>query len=212
MVESDPRIYMGAEPRRHLDLSEIAQETLDTGWRALGGTLAGGAWVMWGLSVTQAVTAPATAAFILAASLLLICSGYCIVKGRALRKKHPFARRPLNKGFLMVTMFEAAGVAGVVMAAQKMARFDALPDWIGIVVGLHFLGLARVFRAPVYYATGVCIVLWCMLSWMLFRGNALVVAVGVGIGVILWATSSFNVTRVLARRSAGIDAPSRSRL
>ena len=194
---------MGAEHQRQLDPSDIAQEMLDTGRRALGGILAGGAWVTWGLSVTQRVAPPVTATFILIAALLLVCCGYCILKGRSLQKKHPFPRRPLNRGFLVVTTLEAAGVIGAVIAAQKMARLDALPAWIGFVIGLHFFGLARVFRAPVYNVTGVTITLWCLLSWILFRGNPLAVSAGVGIGAILWATSSFNLLRVLARRKAG---------
>lgn len=193
---------MVGEHRRQFDLSETAQLTLDTGKRALGGILAGAAWVAWGLSATRPVAPPLTVAFILTAGLLLISCGYCILKGRSLRKKYPFPRRPLNRGFLLLTVFEAAGVAGVVTAAQKTARLDALPVWIGLVIGLHFFGLAKVFRAPVYYLTGVAITLWCLLSWILFRGNPLTVSAGVGTGVILWATSSFNLVRVLARPTA----------
>jgi hypothetical protein len=177
--------------------SDIAQETLDTGRRALGGIAAGAAWVTWGLSVTHGVARPVTITLILTASLLLICCGHCIWKGRSLQEKYPSPPRPLNRGFLVVTLLEAAGVFGVVIAAQKTARLDALPDWIGLVIGLHFFGLAKVFRAPVYYVTGVSITLWCLISWLLFRGNALAVSVGCGICAILWATSSFNLLRVL---------------
>ena len=155
----------------------------------------------WGLSVTHPV-APVTFAFILTAALLLISCGYCILKGRSLRKQYPFPRRPLNRGFLALTICEAAGVAGVVTAAQKTASLDALPVWIGLVIGLHFFGLAKVFRTSVYYVTGVAITLWCLLSWVLFRGNSLTVSAALGTGAILWATSSFNLVRVLAKPAA----------
>lgn len=184
---------------------------LDTGRRALGGILAGGAWVAWGLRSAHAVALPVKIPFILTGSLLLILTfcGYCILKGRSLRKKYPSPRRPLNRGFLIVTIFETAGVLGVVLAAEKMARLDALPDWIGLVIGLHFFGLAKVFRAPVYCVTGVTITLWCILSWILFRGNPLVVSAG--IGATLWATSSFRRVQVRASRS-GTSIPFQQQL
>lgn len=182
---------------------------LDTGRRALGGILAGGAWVAWGLASAHAVTLPVTVPFILTAIFLLTFCGYCILKGRSLQKKHPSPRRPLNRGFLVVTIFEAAGVVGVVLAAQKMARPDAVPACIGLVIGLHFFGLAKVFRTPAYRVTGVTITLWCILSWILFRGNPLVVRAG--IGATLWATSSFRLVQVLASRS-GTSIPFRQQL
>ena len=107
-------------------------------------------------------------------------------------------------GFLIVSILEAAGVIGVVLAAQKTQRLDALPDWIGFVVGLHFFGLAKVFGVSIYYVTGVGITLWCVLAWILFHGNPLIVSVGLGVGAILWATSSFNLFRVLCKAKNGI--------
>lgn len=172
---------------------------LGTGKRALVGTLAGGAWMTWALTTARVVALPVWTTLILAAGFLLISCGYCIVKGTSLRKKHPFPRGPLNRGFLVVLVLEAAGVFGAITAAQKMERFDALPDWIGIVIGLHFFGIAKVFRLPVYYVTAVAITLWCVLSWILFHGDPLSVAAGAGVGAILWATSSYNLVRVLAK-------------
>jgi len=187
-----------------LDHSDVAQETLNTGRRALVGVVAGGAWMAWGLGAARAFAVHVLAAFGLAASLLLVCCGYCIVKGsRSLRKKHSSPRYSRTRGFLIITILEAAGVFGVSFAAQKTGRLDALPDWIGLVVGLHFFALARVFRAPIYYMTGVGITLWCVLSCILFHGNLLIISVCFGIGAILWATSSCNLLRVLARRTAG---------
>ncbi len=174
-----------------------------TGRRALAGTVAGGVWVAWGLNMAHAVAGPGMLACVVIASVLVIGCVYFVVKGRSLRKKYPFARRPLNRGFLLVTALEAAGVVGVISAAQRMGRLDALPDWIGVVIGLHFFGLGRVFRAPVYYVTGAAITLWCVLAWVLLRGNAQGSALGIGVGGILWAATSFNLARVLRRQAAG---------
>jgi hypothetical protein len=138
----------------------------------------------------------------LAGAVLLAGSGYCLVKGRALRKAHPFAGGGLNRAFLVVCVLEGVGVGVVIQAAQRLGRMDLLPAGIGMVIGLHFFGLARAFSMPAYYATGVAITLWCVMACVLFRGDALAVGVGVGTGGILWATVAFHLARVLRVRLA----------
>ncbi len=158
----------------------------------------------WGLGAVRALPVPVRAAFVLAASLLFVCCAYCIVNGRrSLQKKHSSAGQSPMRGFLIVTILEVAGVIGVAVAAQKTYRLDALSDWIGFVVGLHFFGLAKVFGVSIYYVTGVSITVWCFFAWILFHGNPLIVSAGLGVGVILWATSSFNLFRVLCKAKSG---------
>lgn len=117
---------------------------------------------------------------------------YCIGKGRRwLKKTEASARGQVNKGFLLVVMLEAAGVGGVIAAAQKLGRLEMLSAWIGI--GLRFLGLAKVFRVAAYYVTGVGMTLWCVAVWVSLRGERMDIAACLGIGVILWATAAFNL-------------------
>jgi hypothetical protein len=157
----------------------------------------------WGLIAAGAFTLSVRVAFALAAALLLGGCGYCIVQGRrAFAEKHSPIRRSLNRGFLLVTMLEGIAAAGVIAAIEKADRPDLLPIGIGLVIGLHFLALAKVFGTPVYYVTGAAIVLWSGVSWVAFRGNSLTVAAGLGIGAILWATSTYNLFGVLAARTA----------
>lgn len=101
--------------------------------------------------------------------------------------------RASEQRFLLVVMLEAAGVGGVIAAAQKLGRLEMLPAWIGIVIGLHFLGLANVFRVAAYYVTGVGMTPWCVAVWVSLRGERMDVAACLGIGVILWATAAFNL-------------------
>lgn len=112
--------------------------------------------------------------------------GYFIVKSRT---PLPRARRRLNQGFLVVTLLEAAAVAAVIFAAQKFHRLDLIPAGVGLVIGLHFFALAKVFRAPIYYFTATAITLWAMLLCILFRGNALAVSKSLGLGAVLWFTA-----------------------
>ncbi len=167
-----------------------------TGKRAAIGVVAGGAWIGWAGSATHAFALPVWVVLVLTECTLLAVCAYCIVKG----KKEPKRASGVNRGFLLVLMLEAVGVSAVIGITQRTGRFDVLPDWIGMIIGLHFVALGKVLRTPVYYATGTAITLWCLLAWGFFHGSALTVAAGLGVGAILWATSSFNLLRVLGER------------
>ena len=183
--------------------SDYAREMLQTGRRGLVGALAGGAWMAWGTISAHSFTPAVIAAFVLAASFLLACCGYCMIQGmRRLRQSGERLRRSFNKGFLLLSILEGAAVGGVIFAAQKLGRLDLLPAWVGIVIGLHFFALARVFRLRRYNVVGLAITAWCVLAWTLFRGESLTVGVGLGVGVILWSATSIFLVRVIARKTS----------
>ena len=106
---------------------------------------------------------------------------------------------------MIVVMFEALAVGCAIFLAQRLERIDLVPDWIGIAVGLHFFGLAKVFHVGVYVLTGMAITALCVLAWILFRGHALAVSVGLGVGAILWITSCWNLLSVLGPPTAKMD-------
>jgi hypothetical protein len=43
-------------------------------------------------------------------------------------------------------------------------RYDLAPQALGVVIGVHFLPLARLFKAPLYYGTGAAMVLGSVAS------------------------------------------------
>lgn len=176
---------------------------LNTGRRALVGVVAGGMWIGWGFRTAHAVAILPLATCAVTGSLLLLCCGYCIAKGRKRAKTKPASpRHPRTKAFLIVILLEAAGLIGACFAARQTERLDALPHWVGLVVGMHFLGLAKALQIPIYYVTGVGITLWCFLSWILFHGDTLIIFACFGTGTILWATSSFNLLWIFARSTS----------
>jgi hypothetical protein len=140
--------------RTRLHPVDANREMLDTGKRALVGVVAGGVWISWAVVVARPIGLPVLVVAIAAGSVLSICCAYCVLMARkSLPEQSRLPRRRLNWGFLMVSMLEGIGVGVVVVAAKKMGRLDLLPDWIGLVIGLHFFLLARVFRTPFYNLT-----------------------------------------------------------
>lgn len=162
-------------------------------------TIFGAGWLAWGLSTADAVTPTVAVLFSIVEIVLLGYSVYFIWKGRSLRKKYPSSpsatTRSMNKQFMIVAVLEFAAIAIVVVIASALHRSDLAPVLIAIVVGLHFLPLAKVFRAPIYYVSGIAITLWCVVCWILFRSNALIASTGIGTGIMLWATSAYVLLR-----------------
>jgi hypothetical protein len=64
-----------------------------------------------------------------------------------------------------------------------------------MVVGLHYLPIAKIFRAPVLGVLGTLITLWCLLCWGLFRSDSLVISVALGTGILLWLASAAALLR-----------------
>lgn len=80
---------------------------------------------------------------------------------------------------------------------------DLLAAGVSLVVGLHFLPLARLFRFPVYYASGIAIILCDLLSWALLRFQGITFKVGVATGTVLWVTAIYALPRTPTSSGAG---------
>lgn len=169
--------------------------------------MAGAGWLGWGLGAAEAFNAIVGAIFGAVSILLWFCSIYVIRTGLALRRRNPpfagsvsrFPTRP----FVLIVLVEFAAIGLVLIAAVRLHRADAAALGCTLVVGLHYLPLAKIFRAPILMFLGVLISLWCVLSWALFRSNALIVAVSTGTGILLWAASIAILLR--ARRLTGLS-------
>jgi hypothetical protein len=71
-----------------------------------------------------------------------------------------------------------------------------VPEAIGVIVGLHFLPLAKIFRARIYNWTGVAMVLGILASLAIPVGSLRnIVACGAS-GLALWATAAVICVRI----------------
>lgn len=72
-------------------------------------------------------------------------------------------------------------------------RYDLIAQALGIIIGLHFLPLAKWFRVPLYYATGIVMILGVLASFLLPRGDARTIAACLADGLTLWGTALCNL-------------------
>jgi hypothetical protein len=89
------------------------------------------------------------------------------------------------------------GLGGVtVFVLGHLGRSDLIPQALGVIIGLHFLPLAKIFAAPLYYWTGAIMVIAAIGSFIIPRRDIRSVAGCTAIGLILWLTGLVILRRI----------------
>lgn len=182
-----------------MDTSFQAEAVIGAGRGALIGAMFGAGWLGWGLGDAKAFNGFIGPTFGFMALALLACSIYVIRKGRLLRKQYPAVgistRRTALKWFLLVVLMEVIAICLVSILASRLHRADLATDWCAMIVGFHFLPLAKIFQAPNFSILGILMVLWCALCWALFRSNTIAISASLGTGILLWDSCAFALFR-----------------
>jgi hypothetical protein len=92
----------------------------------------------------------------------------------------------------------AIETAAILLAEPVLGRFqmqDLIPQWIDVVVGLHFLPLGKLFKLPLYYATA-SVILVSSLGSLLIAPLSLRSATNAGgTALALWISSLIILIR-----------------
>ena len=92
-------------------------------------------------------------------------------------------------GYMIIVATEGAAISVGGPILGHFHRPELFGQWIGAVVGIHFLPLGKLFKIPLYYWTGVAISLAAFGS-LLISDSALGSAICAGgTGVALWITA-----------------------
>ncbi|MHB8754478.1 MAG: hypothetical protein ACYC92_05910 [Candidatus Acidiferrales bacterium] len=160
---------------------------------ALMMALFGFGWLGWAFNVGNMFTPTLMVLFYAAFLILVAASIFAIRRGKVLRKIYFEALGPagakIATQFRLVVILEFVGIALAFSLLEfVLHRPDLLAIWIGLVVGIHFLLLARLFHFRAYYWTGIAICVWDALCWSTFRPPATTVWAALGNGTALWLT------------------------
>ena len=79
--------------------------------------------------------------------------------------------------------------AGAVVTLAHFGRYALIPQFLGVIIGLHFLPLAWILRAPRYYTMGTAIILCVFASLLIPEGSIRNVIACAGIGLPMWITA-----------------------
>jgi hypothetical protein len=182
-----------------MDLPSRVQAVVGAGRGALVEAMFGAGWLGWGLGKAKAFNGFTGPTFGFMTLLLLACSVYVLRRGRLLRKEFPVVdvttQRTIRKRFLLVALLEFLLIAVASILAEWLHRPDLATVWCAMIVGLHFLPLAKILRAPNLGILGVLMTLWGLLCWVLLRSDPLVVSASLGTGILLWGSCVWVLIR-----------------
>lgn len=93
---------------------------------------------------------------------------------------------------------EGVAIFVAVTICQNIGARDAVVPVIAIIVGLHFLPLARGIPVPLYYATGAALIV-LGLGALLLPGNERMGVVGLSAAAILWLSCTLLIRQAKDR-------------
>lgn len=95
---------------------------------------------------------------------------------------------------------EGAAIVAAVAILGNVGRRDLIAPAVAIIVGLHFLPLARWLPAPVYYVTAVLLVAVGMAGVVVRDLPNRILTVGIGAAAVLWFSCGVVLLRAHRQR------------
>jgi len=133
--------------------------------------------------------------------VLLFTGILCVGAGKQLQRAQHMPTSPpssahtesderIRRQFRIVLAFEWIPIFAVVFVLARMRRPELILPAIALIVGLHFIPLAIIFRARLYYFTAIAIVLTTLAALALTGPTLRQTTICVGCGLALWLTSA----------------------
>jgi hypothetical protein len=95
----------------------------------------------------------------------------------------------ISKAYWTIVAVESVACIVAANVLANIGRPDLMPQFIGAIVGIHFLPLAKIFKAPIYNWTGAVMVLGVLASFVIPAGSFRNLAAYGICGYSLWATA-----------------------
>jgi hypothetical protein len=113
-------------------------------------------------------------------------------------------------GYALIVATEGAAISVGGPILGHFHRPDLFGQWIGAVVGIHFFPLGKLFKIPLYYATGAAIALAAFGSLLISASSLSSAICAGGTGMALWVTAvvilSKNLESLPAKTAVAVSA------
>lgn len=121
------------------------------------------------------------------------------------RSAAPEERKRRGRIVGIASAVEGVAIFAAVILLVNLGRRDLIAPAVAVVVGLHFLPLARWLPAPIYYLTGALLVAVGMAGAVVQDLPARILAVCIGAAAVLWLSCGVVLLRAHGPRdySAG---------
>ncbi len=139
--------------------------------------------------------------------LLAFCAARLVASGKMPNIDDPNAAakgKRAGKLFGIIFGIESALIAtcSTLLASRGLGFW--IPIAIAIIVGVHFLPLAHVFEAPLYYWTGALCVLGVLACLQIRDFGTRVLCVGLAMAAVLWLSALRLLVQTRITRSARV--------
>jgi len=109
--------------------------------------------------------------------------------------------------YWLIVALEAGALFGGLAVINGVLHDTAVSvAWVALVVGVHFFGLARIWRMPLYYWLGAAMAILSLAGFLIYAlgGSAAMVGLvaGVGSGAVLYAAVGVTVGDALLGRTS----------
>jgi len=171
---------------------------------ALVGSFIGTGWMFWG---TAFIPSHAALWRILITLVACVVLGWSISRARFVRKHAAVSSDresspALGRAFWMVVALEFVFAGGTALLLMAAHRSHLIPVAIAIIVGLHFLPLAKVLGRPPLFIVGVAMVVIAALSMAIPSPGVRNLALCSGIGLFMWARTFSALNQVVSNLKA----------
>jgi len=171
-----------------------------------------GVWLFFAM-VSRGVLDATKGALVVVGVLALVAAAEWV--RRQARRYPRFPEDPaVKRAFRWINAAQWAAGFALYFALQFLHRGDYFMPGLAAIVGLHFLPLAKLFRAPANYAVGGLMVVWSAVSMAFVPVEHLPSTSAFGTGLILWqaAATTLAVSVAVARQpvsqaAEGFSAP-----
>ncbi|MCC5801267.1 hypothetical protein [Rossellomorea vietnamensis] len=160
-------------------------------------------WSYTGVMGLQGWGSPLVLTSALAIGMVLVIGGFSLISAS---KGFPQGTsthsgndgRKMRMWFNIIFAGEGIAIGIAIAVCNAVGHTENIPIVIAIIVGLHFLPLARLFRVRIYYYTGLLLCVVPIVTWLFVpetmslsghQLNAYMSVVGLGSALILWVTS-----------------------
>jgi hypothetical protein len=96
--------------------------------------------------------------------------------------------REIGQHFYIIFGVELAAIFLAVVVLKAIHYPDYILCGIALIVGVHFFPLAALFKAPLYYATGLLGCAIGLVGFLVADARLRQKVVGLSFGLLLWAT------------------------
>jgi hypothetical protein len=179
-------------------VSVIGADQLKASARGLIGALFGSAWMYWAVVFSGHPTPIWFSAVSLPAITLTIWAILHILAFRRLISSKADLQhwRSFRKFLWIDSIIEWVFVGVGTFLLSRIGRYDLIPQLFGLVIGFHFLPIARVFRLPNYYWMGAIMIVGELSSLLMPRGDMRNIVGCACMGLTFWINSLIILARI----------------